>query len=171
MSHLRILAVCFGIAAMLAACKPTEKNYKEAYDLALQKEREGLDEETFAKIKAESEPKWRVIGTDSAQFEIRPFSPVSGEGAEIPLKPYNVAIGKYKMMTTAVSHRSRLLEKKYPAAILTTPDKEYYVIIAECEKIEDALDVIKSYTKENPEQKYIGLSRPLIAIPVQSGKR
>ena len=48
----------------LFSCKPTVDNYREAYNLALQKEQSDVDDEIYQKMKAEDAPKVTVVGSD-----------------------------------------------------------------------------------------------------------
>lgn len=108
------------------SCKTTEKNYKNAYDIAVQKNKEGIDDDTYNKIKNESKAPVTVIGNDSVRLKTEFIKITDGNPDE--LKKYSIVVGQFKQVFNARSFRDRLKSNKYPAYVVENREATYYVI-------------------------------------------
>lgn len=146
-----------GIVA-LSGCKPTEKNYKSAYDAAVAKRQaEANDPDLnlpaggYQKI---GDPVMKVINGKSYPclgVRIKPLS----EGVE--MQPYNVAVSAYKMPTNCESQVKDLIAMGYPAFGAKTGDDRYYVIVGSYPSLEEAAAGVDAYMKKNKNAVYVGL--------------
>ncbi len=107
-----VLAVA-GIA-MLPACKPSEANYKAAYDLARQRERENLDEDIFAKLKTEEMPRLVMYGEDSVYMSPREsllilWQPGSANTSVTTAPAFNLVVGEYRNPSNARAHAMQFM--------------------------------------------------------------
>lgn len=132
------------IAALsLTACKTTEANYRAAYEMALQKDKEGIDEETYALIKQEEAP--QEIGSEGDKLRVITQSVVVTKNAgndDASIRRYNVAIGSFRQVFNAKAMRGRIVDKGYDVFIVQTSEPTYYVIAA-CDTQEQAKEVIE----------------------------
>ena len=55
-------------AVMMTACHSSEKNYREAYEKAVEARKTGIGAETYAKIEAERQRYTHVINGDSVRM-------------------------------------------------------------------------------------------------------
>ena len=69
-----IIYMILPFAVGLFSCKPTVDNYKEAYNLALQKDQGDIDDEIYQKMKDEDAPKKTIVGSDTIRTKIEPLS-------------------------------------------------------------------------------------------------
>lgn len=151
------------LALCVAACKPTETNYKAAYDVA-QAKRASEAAEHPEGIVREGDPEWRKIGNDSLLVKQQPLARLDGDTAKI--YPVNVAIASYRMRANAVAHADGLRSQGLNSRVLQNRDEYYYVIAAQYDSIQPALTFIPEYMKNHPDDMYAGLpGRPVVEIP------
>lgn len=156
------------VVAMLTACKPTEKNYKAAYDKAHEAAMRRAEAErtstTGDKLEALHGPKIEVINGDTIYVAQDITAPLdnkdTGETGRV-----GIAVAKYSMPTNARRHTEDM-KKEYPNAFVATDGQEnYYVTIQRVESINDAVDPIKVFMLNHPDFHYIGLYKePLVVF-------
>lgn len=130
------------------SCKTTEKNYKDAYDIAVQKNKDGMDDDTYNKIKNESKAPVTVVGNDSVRMRTE-FIKIA-DGAPDELKKYSIVVGEFRQIFNARSFRDRLKEKKYPAYVVENRDALYYVIVHGFDNETEAAAYLKNINKNIP---------------------
>lgn len=149
----------------LAGCKPTEKNFQAAYDIALQKQREGLTDEVYALMQKEALPPLHYVGGDSVRMigvaTIYQYAPDTLLRKRVPA-PYSVAVGKYKMVANAHAHADRLAASGlFPSAhVLRSGVPEYYVVLAPSDSLADAARLAHRYLEAG--MKAVGLPEPIV---------
>lgn len=160
----KYLAVFAFMAIVVSSCKPTENNYRQAYDAAKAK-REAANAEAMV-------PTTGLLSDDGTSLKI-----VNGDSLFVSndrlrrepamtdvMKRYNVAVGVYKMNTNAKAQAAALTEKGYNAhAVMTTGDR-WYTIAGCFDTIEEAQAFIKEFKKKNPGYPYIGLPGSPVVI-------
>lgn len=142
---------------LLASCKPTENNYRQAYDAAKAK-REAANAEAMM-------PTTGLLNDDGTSLKI-----VNGDSLFVSkdrlrrdpeqpdiLKTYNVAVGVYKMNTNAKAQAAALCEKGYDAHAVQTTGDRWYALAGGFDSLDEALDFIRGFKKKNPGYPYIGL--------------
>ena len=143
---------------VLPGCKPTEKNYKSAYDAALAK-RQAENNDPDLNLPADGykrigEPDRKTVNGKSYDYLFVRLKPLT-EGQE--LQPYNVAVAVYKMPTNCAAQVKDLCAAGYQAFGAMSGDDRYYVIIGGCPTIEEAAAAADAYMAKNKDTVYVGL--------------
>lgn len=136
---------------VFASCKPTEKNYRQAYELASQRvatNENDIDAELSRRISAESKLPVMAVGTDSVPYRHEPLTAAPGEG-EPKLQRYNMAVALYAMPTNARSHTERLKAQGYPAYMAKNAKGEFIVMAGGGTDADSLADVLKRWRKDN----------------------
>ena len=154
----------FLLILILTSCKPTEKGYQNAYDLAKGK-REAVMTDLGVNL-----PEGALQDVDGAQLkeidgvkvylQNQRIIPVK-EGSVLP-EPYNVAIGKYKMNTNCVAQAAALKEEGYKSFAAKDQEGFFYTIAGSFHTLEEAVKFYQDYSK-GKDHVYVGLpSAPVI---------
>lgn len=149
------------MGCFLAGCKPTEKNYQEAYDLAIKKREESLTSINGGMLDAMDGTRKEVVDGDTIYVVTGMFKTYEASPDTAALKgKIGIAISKYGMDTNAKRHASDMREK-YPGAFVATDGKkQYYVVVERCPSMKEAVPAIHEFEKENPDFHYIALPSP-----------
>lgn len=129
MKQITLIAIAaIAAAATFTSCKSSEANYRAAYDTTIQRQREkeGVDSATYARIEAERTANTAMISGDSVRMVSDRVNIVDGTTSD--LKPYGVVVGEYKQLFNARSFRNRLKGKGHPAYVVKNSESTYYVI-------------------------------------------
>lgn len=110
-------AAAVALSAALPSCKPSEKNYKAAYELAQQRDRENLDDEIYAKLKTEGMPKLLMYGSDSVYLAPKEpllimWQPGSANKSVTTAPPFNLIVGDYRNPSNAHAHAMQFMPPK-----------------------------------------------------------
>lgn len=155
---------------ILAGCKPTEKNYREAYDraqAARQAERASDAELGIPELIGMDAPKKQKFGQDSAYVKHESLT-VFGQFPAAGVQTYNVAVGKYKMTTNAEGNADALRSQGYEAFVLAGPKGEYYTVAGSFATADEAMALLQSFKKKHKGQPYVGLpNEPIIIVPLR----
>lgn len=130
-------------AIALTSCKTTEANYRAAYEMALQKDKEGIDDDTYTLIKQNEMPREFVFQGDTLRVITESVIITKNVGNDdAKLTRYNVAIGSFRQVFNAKAMKGRISDKGYNAFIVETAEPSYYVIASACDTQEQAKEVI-----------------------------
>lgn len=145
------------LALVLAGCKPTEDNYKRAYDAAKAKREQANAEAMIPTtgLISDDGPTLKVIDGDSL-FVSRERLSVEPKGSN-ELKTYNVAVGVYKMNTNAKAQAVALSEEGYNAFAARATGERWYAVIGSFDSLAEAQKLISEFKKKHPAYPYIGL--------------
>lgn len=160
--HYALIIAMFAI--ILPSCKPTEKNYKEAYDAAVNK-RNKVDEDLAdvpgGVLLNDDAPKpVTVNGISFFEDHIR-IKPE--EADKTKLSRYSVATDMFKMRTNAMAQVADLIKEGYDAFAAKAAGDKWYVIAGSVATREEAMSLITKFIKSHPTHPYIGLnSAPLL---------
>lgn len=162
------------ILCTLGSCKPTEKNYKTAYDVAIQKrDRQQADLELMsggAKIIRPDEPDKRVIDGDTINIRTIHLSAIDPDRS--PLMPYNVVVGAYKMPANAFGQQEGLCAEGYASRVVIGPEGMYYCVASGFKDIKEAAEFIKKFRKKYPSTIYVGMPSGIcVFVPASLGIR
>ena len=149
----------------VAACKPTEANYRAAYEASLAK-REAQDAEMreFGIVLREGDPQWRAVGSDSILYRREPLAALEKDTAR--MHPYNVVIASYSMPTNARAHAERLAGEGFKSRVLQNGDSRYYTVVAEFDSLPGVPAFVREYVSKHPRDMYSGLpGYPMVAVP------
>lgn len=160
------------LAAMglVSSCKPSEKNYRKAYDAAVAKRAVAAqdDELDFGRMIRDDLPRRERIETDSAY--VRRESLVLFGDAPASFELCNVAVSAFQMRTNAQAMANRLKNEGMDAFVLESSGGTLYVIAASRSNLREAVKWMREFISAHPEFTYVGLpGEPVIEIPL--GKR
>ncbi len=141
-------------SVVLAGCKPTEKNYRAAYDAAISKRQSAEDSLAADGLVSTDGPRSRNI--DGKDYYFLTETIKAAEGYET-LKDVNVAVAEFKMPTNARSGVEALREKGYDARLAQGVCDKWVVIAGSFDSIKEATELIDEFRRKNPSYPYIGL--------------
>jgi hypothetical protein len=133
----------------MTSCHSSEKNYREAYEKAMERRKTGISAETYAKIEAERQRYTHVINGDSVRM-VYMNANVAIDSTDVP-KPYNVIVATFTQRINAKSYRDRLREECGFAGsyvLFGGPDKLYYVVLEGYDDRESAAAMLRDLDKK-----------------------
>ncbi len=152
----------------LVSCKPTEGNYRKAYEAAVEKRTKAdPDADLIYGGHRPASPLGAIeeqIGQETFYTLRVQVNVVEGEGQG---NPYRVAVAFFRMSANAVSDASRLRAAGVgEAGVVTSGDEKYFVTVASAPTLKEAAAQASAYAAGHPDTPYIGLghSSPLILI-------
>ena len=131
---LLMLAIVF-----VTGCHSSEKNYREAYEKAMERRQTGIGAETYAKIEAERQKFTTVINGDSVRL-VYVNANVAIDSTDMAHE-YNVVVATFSQRINAKSYRDRLREEcglKGSYVLYGGNDKQYFVVAQGFENKEEA---------------------------------
>lgn len=129
---------CIVSMLVLSSCHTTEENYKASYDIAAQKKRQGVDEETYNKIQQEKNSATAVVNGDSVRILNQYVGFIDVKRDETGL--YSLIVAQFKQKTNARSMRDRLITEGHKSYVLFyAKEKLYYVAVEGFDNPEDAV--------------------------------
>lgn len=156
-----ILAVGL-LLLVLTGCKPTEKNYRQAYDAAIAKRQQQAEQSLPADglILADAP---RQINIGGKNYN------VSNEGIktaedEVQLRKVCVAVAAFKMPTNAKAEAAALKKEGYPAVAAKTASDRWYVVASDFASVDEAAAFIEAFAKKHSSWPYIGLDGKALII-------
>lgn len=144
---------------MLPACKPTEKNYREAYDIAIAKKQQTEAELEADGITDADAPTIRIVKGDTLYFKAMPLR-VKADDA--PLHPYNLVVDQFKMPTNARSSAATIKEKGFEARTLQSSGDKWIVVAGGADSLDETIALVKRFRSKFPHYAYIGFGKPVI---------
>ena len=145
------------VGLMWAGCKPTEKNYRAAYDAAQAKREAAIKEQMLPAtgMLSDDGPQLRIIGGDSVyvlQERVR-----LADSRRLP-KKWAVAVGVYKMDTNAKSNAEALQGEGYKNAFVAKAPTAKYYTVTDCYMTLDSARVAgKEFRMKHKGYPYVGL--------------
>ena len=137
------------VAGMMTACHSNEKNYREAYEKAMERRSTGIGAETYAKIEAERQRYTEVVEGDSIRL-LYVFANIAIDTTDVA-KPYSVVVASFTQRINAKSYRDRLHEEcGLPGYVLyggSSDDKKYYVVAQGFDEKEEAVRFMREIDK------------------------
>lgn len=141
-----------------SGCKPTEKNYKAAYDAALAKRQvEQNDPDMNLPVSGYQmmdSPQVRRVGDKDYYYQFVRLKPLVDS---VKMSAYNVAVAVYKMPTNCEAQVSDLRGAGYDSFGAKSADDRYYVLVGSYPDMESAAAEIDNYVKNNKNGVYVGL--------------
>lgn len=158
------LASAVLLCLTFTSCKPTEKGYKSAYDLAKGKREAAiadlgvnlpdgaLEEVDGARLKEIDGVKVYVLNQRITPLNEPTFLP----------GPYNVAVGKYKMNTNSLAQSEALESEGLEAFAAKNNEGEFYTVAGSFPTLSEAVAFYQKY-RQMKDRVYVGLpSAPVI---------
>jgi len=131
-------------AVMLTACHSSEKNYREAYEKAMERRKTGVNAETYAKIEAERQRYTHVINGDSVRM-VYVNAGVAIDSTDTAYD-YNVVVATFTQRINAKSYRDRLREEcglTGSYVLFGGNDKQYFVVAQGFDNSADAAAMLR----------------------------
>lgn len=152
----------------MAACKPTEKNYRSAYDVALEKrERE----------KREGEERRREMGLEDGAIlqdadGVRRISVGEREVLSRNLnfaradsvKTYAVSVGTFRMPGNAKAMAADLDAEGFPGTRALKSGDNYFIVIGSGEDASEGVELMDRFSASKPDWQYVGQPGILMVI-------
>lgn len=166
MKHtLYIIGAALACLFALPGCKPTEKNYKSAYDAALRKRESVMPSQTDdgTVIKAIDAPREVAVGGDRIGVKTQ-F--LHSEDPLVSTQPrYVVVVGRYKMPTNARGQVADLKAGGFPQALVMTDGDKMYLAVADfAETLEEVGEKVASLRKKMKGIPFVGLYGDVLVI-------
>ncbi|MDE6772285.1 MAG: hypothetical protein K2J49_06770 [Muribaculaceae bacterium] len=142
------------LALASTSCKPTESNYRAAYDAAQQKRKASDDANADMSLPAGGlltigGPAIKVVNGDSV-FVTSERIRFEG-GLENEMRKWNVAVAKFKMPTNCAAMTENLFSEGYKSFYVKNTEGAYYVIAGSFDTLEEAALFAHDYaSKKNP---------------------
>ena len=142
------------LSLLVISCKTTEKNYREAYELAKETTR---DSTMLKLIEKEQSPSLTVIDGESVDLRKEYVSVVDEDGVpKKELKQYNIVVGRYRQIFNARSMQTRMKALGYDAFVVQTREPAYFVVTYSS----DLIKGVSSKMKEMQSDKRIVIKAP-----------
>ncbi len=128
------LAVIILSLASVTGCKPSEKNYRAAYETTMaarEADATDYDNTVYTRIRRQMKTGTAVVGGDTLAVNTQ-FVAVTPDGGCIneSIKRYCVVVGQFKQVFTAKNMRERLVDAGYPGAFVVQTREPYYFVVA-----------------------------------------
>lgn len=157
----KILLLAAGGILLLTACKPTEHNYRNAYDKAYEAAQRKAAEMSVSTDGAVLEtfdgPRVEIVEGDTLYVSPVTVSGFETDGEKSRAGKIGIAVARYSMPTNARRHMADLAGKYPGASMATDGDDNYYVLIDRVASIPEAAAPLRGFRKANPDYPYIGL--------------
>lgn len=131
------------MGTVFTSCHSSEKNYREAYEKAMERRQTGIGAETYAKIEAERQRYTHVINGDSVRMLYVNVN-VAIDSTDVP-HDYNVVVATFSQRINAKSYRDRLREEcglNGSYVLFGGKDKQYFVVAQGFDNKEDAATML-----------------------------
>ena len=141
---LYIIGAVLIASMMFTSCHSSEKNYREAYEKAVERRKTGISAETYAKIEAERQRYTHVINGDSVRM-VYVNATVAIDSTD-QASDYNVVVATFSQRINAKSYRDRLREEcgyKGSYVLFGGKDKQYYVVLQGFDNSGDAAALLR----------------------------
>ena len=132
----------------LASCHSSEKNYREAYEKAVERRQTGIGAETYAKIEAERQRYTHVINGDSVRMV---YINANAVDSTVTAPPFNVIVATFTQRINAMSYCDRLRDEcgfKGSYVLFGGPERQYYVVLQGFEDKEPAAAILRDIDKK-----------------------
>lgn len=145
------------VALILVACKPTEANYKKAYDAALAKRQQVAEEQMrpASGLLSDDGPMRRVLDGDTVYVLAERLRTLDGN--KLP-GSWALAVGAYKMDTNAKASAEDLKADGYVnAQPAIGPGKKYYTILHTASSLDSVKAEAVKFVENYPHYPFVGL--------------
>lgn len=137
---------------LATSCGTSEKNYRNAYEKARQKDTDGLENTIYNRIREQAQVEKFELDGDTVTVVTEYVAPAKDAGfTSQQLKKYNVVVAQFKQLFHAKSMCGRMASGGYPGAIvIQTGEPLYYVVASSTPLLRDALSTADSLTVTSP---------------------
>lgn len=161
-----IIIISILFATLATGCKPTERNYQEAYEAAIRKKQIESEDKDLnipgGKLESLDGPKQRDIGGDNFNIEAGWLKYI-GDDEIFRISRYNVAVARYKMRVNCEAQIEDLKKEGYKSYILENREGYYFAVICGTDTLDEAAQAAKKYMTGKQGGVFVGLEgAPLI---------
>lgn len=158
------------IVILMVGCKPTENNYRIAYETAQSKRDKAIADAGGHQLQLDSRFMKKAVGGDSIWVSHEMLEGVSLEGdsvAEQNMHRKNgVAVGLFRMKTNAKAMAERM-RKEYPDACLATDGRErWFTVLGLYPEVEAGIEALRKFEKSHSGFRYVGLPESPVLIRI-----
>lgn len=149
-----------GLMVALTACKPSEANYKRAYDTAIAAGRDADEDSTiYAGMRRQMSQREAVLDGDTVMIKTQWVSATAdGGGTNDSIRQYCVVAAEFKQVFNARSMRDRLAGMGYNGAfVVQNSEPRYYVVALSTSQADEAAACLRKLRNE----KALALKAPL----------
>lgn len=161
--HIYFIAAGAVLVMGMGACKPTEKNYRAAYNAAQAKRQAAVADDFIPSqgLQSTEGPRLTTVGESKIYTWSEPLKSDS-----VKLGICNMAVGLYSMDTNARSLAERLRTEGYSqAGVVTNGDGKFYVVAVVTTTLEEAAVAVAKFEKRHAGFPYSGLpGAPLVLL-------
>lgn len=151
MKYIRTFIILFAILGLLAGCKTTEENYRNAYQTAVAKQNEGYTAEEIALMRHEEAIPRTVYKGDSIPLRGVYVNTVKLDPPVPAASRYNVVVASFKQRFNATSAMDRLRDGGYPEAfLLIDKDQNFFVAASTTNSLDSAVTTLRQLEKASP---------------------
>ena len=155
------------VLLLITGCKPTEKNYKNAYDVAMAKKQAAavsLDVDA-SELQAVEGIRRQQVGEGIVSILSENIKPMDNakQGGEGPLA---IVVGKFNMSTNARRQAQDLLPTEPDAIVCIDGKDHYFVSIARCATLEEARGLIEDFKSRHPDYPFVGLDGDPVVVHI-----
>ncbi|MBR5171034.1 MAG: SPOR domain-containing protein [Muribaculaceae bacterium] len=126
---LYIIAALVLATVMMTSCHSNEKNYREAYEKAIERRQTGIGAETYAMIEAERVKYTTIIDGDSVRL-LYIHANVAIDTTDVA-SDFNIVVASFSQRINAKSYRDRLREEcglKGSYVLYSASENLFYVV-------------------------------------------
>lgn len=155
--HITSIVSAALVALTLIGCKPTEKNYKAAYDAANAKREQAAAEQMrpATGLLSDDGPQMKVVEGDTIYVDRQRLRDLDGKTMT---GKWAVAVGVFKMDTNAKASVEAMKQKGFSdAAVAKVGGQRFYVISDNVETLDSAIICSKVFRQAFPDYPYVGL--------------
>ncbi len=166
MKRTPLILTVLAAACMFSSCKTTEKNYRDAYDIAIvkQQKEDSLQaqrrrEMGMEGLKMEENSDGAVlsrIGDRRVRTLHRNFARADS------VKQYSPAVSYFKMPANAGSMVEDLRARGWVAARQAKSGDRYYVLLGTFDDVSPAIDLLEEFIRKEPRWQSVGLHEPTL---------
>ncbi len=142
-------------------CKPTEKNYRAAYEIAQNKKAKVTSDAEGHKVQQDMHYTLKPAEGDSVWVSneiLRGKSLQKDSIAEVGMRgKCGVAVGVFRMETNARALAERMLVKYPSSCVATNGNDRWYSVVSVYPDSGKAVKGVLEFKKQNPDFSYIGL--------------
>ncbi len=120
-----IIAIAF---LTVIGCKPTEENYRAAYEKAREKQSETGDSLTTAQFRQSQQPRLMSVGADTLPVMTFYIGRDADFGNKDSIRKYCVVVGRFKQVFNARSMAERLVAGGFNEAFVVHDAQGYYYV-------------------------------------------
>lgn len=152
------------VALTLIGCKPTENNYKSAYDAAKAKREQAAAEQMrpATGLLSDDGPQLRILDGDSIFVDRQRLR--TPDGKPMPGK-WAVAVGMFKMDTNAKATVDAIKQNGFPDAVVAKASgQRFYALSNTVSTLDSAVVEAKVFMRAYPDYPYVGLPASPVII-------